>query len=90
VAELAKRIIDLTGSHSEIVFLVLPSDDPRQRQPDIRLAREMFSWEPLIGIDEGLGRTIEYFRGEQDPMLKGKISNLAEVQPYIQKLQRAT
>jgi UDP-glucuronate decarboxylase len=63
VAELAQRIIDLTGSRASIVFLSLPADDPKQRQPDIRLARELLDWTPVIGIDDGLRRTIEYFRG---------------------------
>jgi UDP-glucuronate decarboxylase len=44
VVELAKRIIELTGSHASIVFLPLPADDPKQRQPDIRLARELLNW----------------------------------------------
>lgn len=62
VAELAQRIIDLAGSRASIVFLPLPADDPKQRQPDIRLARELLDWTPAIGIDDGLRRTIEYFR----------------------------
>jgi UDP-glucuronate decarboxylase len=63
VAELAKRIIELTGSRASLVFLSLPADDPKQRQPDIRLARELLDWKPAVGIDVGLRRTIEYFRG---------------------------
>jgi UDP-glucuronate decarboxylase len=63
MADLAKRIIALTDSRSSIVFLPLPADDPKQRQPDIRLARELLDWNPAVGIDDGLRRTIEYFRG---------------------------
>ena len=62
--ELARKVIELTGSDSGIVFEPLPSDDPKQRQPDISLAhKELGGWEPRIGLDEGLRKTIEYFRG---------------------------
>jgi nucleoside-diphosphate-sugar epimerase len=60
--ELARRIIELTGSSASIAFLSLPSDDPKQRRPDISRARELLDWKPEIGIDDGLRRTIEYFR----------------------------
>lgn len=66
INELAQRIIDLTGSRSEITFKELPSDDPRQRQPDIRLAKENLGWKPHIDLEAGLTRTIEYF----DSLLK--------------------
>ena len=62
VIDLAKRVIRLTGSGATISFLPLPTDDPKQRQPDIRHARELLSWEPAIGIDLGLEKTIAYFR----------------------------
>ena len=62
VIDLAKRVIRLTGSGATISFLPLPTDDPKQRQPDIRHARELLSWEPAIGIDVGLEKTIAYFR----------------------------
>jgi UDP-glucuronate decarboxylase len=62
VVELARRIIELTGSSASIAFLPLPADDPKQRQPDIRLAQELFHWTPAVGIEDGLRRTIEYFR----------------------------
>ena len=58
--ELASEIIRLTNSKSEIVFLPLPSDDPRDREPDISKAREILDWEPKISREEGLKRTIEY------------------------------
>lgn len=62
VLELAERIIKLTGSSSKIVFQALPDDDPRQRQPDITLAKEKLGWEPTIELEDGLKRMIEYFR----------------------------
>jgi dTDP-glucose 4,6-dehydratase len=57
--ELAELVIDVTGSRSEIVFEALPEDDPRVRQPDIRLANDVLGWRPEIGLREGLKRTIE-------------------------------
>ncbi|WP_420477304.1 UDP-glucuronic acid decarboxylase family protein [Noviherbaspirillum sp. ST9] len=60
--ELAQRVIALCGSASDIVFRPLPSDDPVRRRPDISLARSVLKWEPRIGLAEGLGRTIDYFR----------------------------
>jgi dTDP-glucose 4,6-dehydratase len=57
--ELAKTVIEVTGSGSEIVFEALPVDDPQVRQPDISLAREILGWEPEIDLREGLRRTIE-------------------------------
>jgi dTDP-glucose 4,6-dehydratase len=60
--ELAKRIIRLAGSASPIVFQPLPVDDPKIRQPDISRARTLLDWEPSVDVDEGLRRTIEWFR----------------------------
>jgi UDP-glucuronate decarboxylase len=60
--ELAQTVIELTGTLSEIKFLPLPSDDPKQRKPDISLAKEMLSWTPRIQLRDGLIRTIEFFR----------------------------
>jgi UDP-glucuronate decarboxylase len=62
MAELADRVIALTGSGSEIAFAPLPADDPRQRQPDIGRARELLGWQPAIALDEGLKRTIDDFQ----------------------------
>lgn len=62
IRELAETVIDMTGSRSPLVHLPLPSDDPRQRQPDISLARKSLGWEPATPLREGLVRTIEYFR----------------------------
>ncbi len=59
--ELAEQVIRLTGSKSRLVFMPLPSDDPRQRQPDISLARKMFDWEPKVSLVDGLKETIDYF-----------------------------
>jgi UDP-glucuronate decarboxylase len=61
VKELAERIIDLTGSRSRLIFKKLPNDDPKRRQPDIRLAREKLGWSPTWKLDDGLRQTIEYF-----------------------------
>jgi UDP-glucuronate decarboxylase len=61
IRELAEMVINLTGSRSTLNFLPLPSDDPRQRQPDITLARGMLNWEPTTALRDGLTRTIEYF-----------------------------
>jgi dTDP-glucose 4,6-dehydratase len=62
VLELAQLVKELTGSSSPITFLPLPEDDPRQRRPDITLARELLSWEPKVPVREGLSRTIAYFK----------------------------
>ena len=61
IAELAEKVIALTGSKSRIEYRVLPSDDPVQRRPDISLARRQLGWEPKTQLDEGLKKTIEYF-----------------------------
>jgi len=62
IDELAKLVVEVTGSSSEIVYEALPVDDPTQRQPDITLARSLLGWEPTVGLTEGLGRTADYFR----------------------------
>jgi dTDP-glucose 4,6-dehydratase len=62
VRQLADRVLALTGSRSEVVHRPLPTDDPRVRQPDISRARELLGWEPRVPLDDGLGRTIAYFR----------------------------
>ncbi len=61
ILELATKILKLTGSTAEIRFLPLPSDDPKQRRPDITLAKEILGWQPTISLEEGLGRTVSYF-----------------------------
>lgn len=60
--ELAEKVVRLTKSSSRIEYRPLPQDDPRQRQPDISKARELIDWEPQVELEEGLARTIEYFR----------------------------
>jgi UDP-glucuronate decarboxylase len=62
ILQLAKKVIELTGSKSEILFRSLPSDDPVQRQPDISLAKEVLHWAPTAQLDEGLRRAIGYFQ----------------------------
>lgn len=64
ILEFAKAIVRATGSRSKIAFKPLPQDDPKQRQPDIRRARQLLSWEPKVALAEGLKHTIEYFRGK--------------------------
>jgi len=60
--ELAEQILSQTNSHSTIIFKPLPSDDPKQRQPDITLAKSALDWEPKVNLKEGLHKTINYFR----------------------------
>lgn len=62
ILELAEIVIKLTSSKSKIVFKPLPSDDPMQRQPDITLAKKELQWEPMIPLEEGLNKTINYFK----------------------------
>jgi UDP-glucuronate decarboxylase len=62
VGDLADKIIKMTGSKSKIVYMPLPVDDPKQRQPDITLAKSALAWQPVVGLDEGLSKTIDYFR----------------------------
>lgn len=64
ILDFAKKIIAMTGSKSKIVYQPLPSDDPTQRQPDITLANEKLGWKPQVSVDEGLTRTIDYFKKE--------------------------
>jgi UDP-glucuronate decarboxylase len=64
ILDFAKKIVTMTGSRSKIIHKPLPSDDPTQRQPDITLAGTKLGWKPRVSVDEGLKRTIEYFRKE--------------------------
>ena len=63
VRELAEIVIELTGSSSKLIFQPLPADDPKQRRPDISLARRELEWTPAVDLRAGLGRTIKYFDG---------------------------
>jgi UDP-glucuronate decarboxylase len=62
ILELANEVLAATGSRSELVFRPLPADDPRQRQPDITLARATLGWAPRTELREGLGHTVAYFK----------------------------
>lgn len=66
IRELAEAVIALTGSKSELAFLPLPSDDPKQRQPDIGLAEQTLGWEPQVKLEDGLVKTIDYFKQRVD------------------------
>ena len=74
IHDLASGVLQLTGSNSRLVFKPLPMDDPKQRQPDIELARQVLRWEPKTQLAEGLERTIDYFR---DRLLTQQIADLA-------------
>ena len=63
IEEIARAIIRLTGSASKLVYRPLPEDDPKVRQPDITRARTLLEWEPKVGLEEGLTKTLDYFRG---------------------------
>jgi dTDP-glucose 4,6-dehydratase len=64
IEEIARTIIRLVGSTSQIVYRPLPVDDPRQRRPDITRARTLLGWEPRVGLEEGLLKTVDYFRNK--------------------------
>jgi UDP-glucuronate decarboxylase len=72
VRQLAEEILAITGSRSTIVHRPLPADDPRQRQPDIALAKTVLGWTPTVSLKEGLERTVGYF----DHMLSGTVEEL--------------
>lgn len=61
IVQLARKILEVTGSHSELVFMPLPEDDPKQRRPDITKAKEILDWNPVVSLEIGLGKTIEWF-----------------------------
>ena len=62
ILQLAQKVIELTNSSSQIIYQPLPSDDPMQRKPDITLARKELGWEPHIQLEEGLIKTIDFFK----------------------------
>jgi len=64
ILELANQVIELTGSRSKLIFKPLPADDPRQRQPDITLAKKLLGWAPQMELREGLKNTIQYFEAQ--------------------------
>ena len=64
IEQIARKIIEMTGSKSRIIYKPLPEDDPKVRQPDITRARTLLGWEPKVSLEEGLGNTIDYFRAK--------------------------
>jgi UDP-glucuronate decarboxylase len=64
ILELAQEVLRLTGSRSKVVFRPLPTDDPKQRQPDITLAKKTIDWSPTIELDRGLEKTVSYFKSQ--------------------------
>jgi dTDP-glucose 4,6-dehydratase len=64
IEEIARTIIRLVGSSSKLVYRPLPVDDPKQRRPDITRARTLLGWEPKIGLEEGLLKTVDYFKAK--------------------------
>jgi len=80
ILELAELVLDITGSQSQLVFKPLPSDDPTQRCPDIRLAKEQLGWEPKVQLEEGLKKTISYF----DLLLSGLDSTRESIRAVTQ------
>jgi UDP-glucuronate decarboxylase len=62
IKTLAHMVIKMTGSKSKIIYLPLPQDDPKQRKPDITLAKKVLDWSPKVDAEMGLARTVEYFR----------------------------
>jgi UDP-glucuronate decarboxylase len=74
IRQLGEQVLDLTGSKSKLVFLPLPSDDPKQRKPNIEKAKDLLGWEPKVQLRDGLTKTIAYFDGlmkEGDPLIVG-------------------
>ena len=60
--ELAEKVLEIVGGHSKLIFQPLPADDPKQRQPDITIAKSMLDWEPKVGLEDGLKYTVAYFK----------------------------
>lgn len=67
ILKLAKLVIKLTGAKNKIVFKSLPQDDPKQRQPDISMARKILKWRPMVELDEGLQKTVDWFSRQNKP-----------------------
>ena len=67
IEQIARTIIEMTGSKSKIIYKPLPTDDPKVRQPDITLARTKLGWEPRVSLEDGLSKTIDYFKAKVLP-----------------------
>ena len=70
IADFAEEIISLTGTDQKVIFKPLPTDDPKQRRPDISRAKNLLGWEPKVGRSEGLAITYEYFKGLSEEDLR--------------------
>ena len=90
IEQIAREILRLTGSKSKLVYRPLPEDDPKVRQPDITRARTLLGWEPKVGLEEGLQKTLAYFRDESlsppSPRLRRGRSSSSSV-PELDDLQ---
>lgn len=75
IGELAEQVVNLTGSRSKIIYQPLPTDDPRQRRPDISLANRELNWQPKVSLNEGLDKTIRYF----DSLMAANALDLVEI-----------
>jgi nucleoside-diphosphate-sugar epimerase len=72
IEQIARTIIKLVGSRSTLVYRPLPVDDPKQRQPDITRARTILGWEPKVGLEEGLLKTVAYFKAKLEGRPEGR------------------
>ena len=86
IRELAERVIAMTDSNAKLEYLDLPEDDPRQRQPDIARARELLHWEPKVPLEQGLNRTIAFFRDLVAHDLKRNEAEVAQLRSVESKL----
>ena len=86
VRELAEKVIVLTGSSSKIVSNPLPEDDPKQRQPDISIARSLLNWEPTVALDAGLRKTIDFYQRGYQIINVTKATRLSSFTIHSQRL----
>jgi len=78
IKELAELVSQMVGGEVKTVYRPLPQDDPTQRQPDITRAREWLGWEPRVHLEEGLGKTVEYFRGRLRELRKRRVVGIEQ------------
>lgn len=90
VRDLAERVVKMTGTRSTIVFPSLPVDDPRRRRPDISIARKLLGWKPIVSLETGLEKTINYFVAEARAAAKLPIAEHGAAQPTQQPGRRRT